>query len=163
QAAMGRLLAERVAARPSDRGYSLLPLGHAVARAFDVVVPLVSGSSLNFPESHETIQSDLVELAPTLLLAPPRFYERIRGRAEVRRPRANRLKRAAYRFGMRRPESALDARRKGASGGFSGRLGRLVVGRWVLGKAGLLRVRYAGVGGGAVSDDLLEWFWRLDL
>jgi long-chain acyl-CoA synthetase len=161
QVAMGRLLAERVAARPDDRGFSLLPLGHAVARSFDVVVPLVSGSSLNFPESHETIESDLAELAPTLLLASPRFYERIRGNSEVRAARATRFKRAAYRFGMRRLEEALDARRKGGSGGFSAWLGRLVVGRWVLEKAGLLRVRYAGVGGAAVSADLLEWFWRL--
>lgn len=163
QAAMGRLLAERAEARPSDRGYSLLPLGHSVARAFDVVVPLVSGSSLNFPESHETIESDLAELAPTLLVATPRFYERIRGNAEVRAGRATRFKRAAYRFGTRRLDAALEARKKGGGGGFSGRLGRLVVGRWVLDKAGLLRVRYAGVCGGAVSDDLLEWFWRLDV
>jgi long-chain acyl-CoA synthetase len=62
---------------------------------------------------------------------------------------------------MRRLEAALDARRKGGGGGFSGLLGRFLVGRWVLDKAGLLRMRYAGVGGGAVSEDLLEWFWRL--
>jgi long-chain acyl-CoA synthetase len=161
QAAMGRLLAERVGARPTDRGYSLLPLGHAVARAFDVVIPLVSGSSLNFPESHETIESDLAELAPTLLVATPRFFDRIRGNAEVRAGRASRFKRATYRFGMRRLEAALAARRNGGSGGLSGRLGRLLVGRWVLEKAGLLRLRYAGVVGAAVSEDLLEWFWRL--
>jgi long-chain acyl-CoA synthetase len=64
---------------------------------------------------------------------------------------------------MRRLEVALDARRKGGSGGLSARIGRLVVGRWVLEKAGLLRLRYAGVGGAAVSEDLLEWFWRLDV
>ena len=60
------------------------------------------------------------------------------------------------------------AARQGAGGvlegrraSFAERTGRLLVGRWVLDKAGLLRVRYAGVGGGPVVRDLLEWYWRL--
>jgi long-chain acyl-CoA synthetase len=161
QVGMGRLLAARIGARPSERGYSLLPLGHAATRSFDVVVPLVCGSSLNFPESHETIEADLAELAPTLLVATPRFFERVRATSEVRAGRAAWLKRAAYRFGMRLLEAALEARRKGSRARLSRSLGSALIGRWVLDKAGLLRLHYAGIGGAPVPDDLLEWFWRL--
>ena len=67
QVALGRLLAARIGARPDDRGFSLLPLGHATARVFDVVAPLVAGSSINFAESPQTIEGDLAELSPTRL------------------------------------------------------------------------------------------------
>ncbi len=163
QVEMGRMLAAQVGARPDDRGYSLLPLGHATARVFDVVVPLVTGSSLNFPESQETIESDLAELSPTLLVATPRFYARIRSTLELRAARATAFKRAVYRLGMAQLERALAARIRGRRTSFAERTGRLLVGRWVLDKAGLLNVRYAGVGGAPVAADLLQWFWRLGL
>jgi long-chain acyl-CoA synthetase len=163
QVAMGRLLAAHVGARPDDRGYSLLPLGHASARAFDVVVPLVSGASLNFPESQETIESDLAELSPTLLLATPRFYARLRSTMRLRAARAAAFKRLIYRLGLRQLEKALAARTKGGRSGLAERTGRLLTGRWVLDKAGLLQVRYAGVTCAPVADDLLEWFWQLGL
>jgi long-chain acyl-CoA synthetase len=163
QVAMGRLLAAHVGARPDDRGYSLLPLGHTTARAFDVVVPLVSGASLNFPESQETIESDLAELSPTLVLATPRFYARLRSTMRLRAARATAFKRVTFRFGMRQLEKGLAARRKGGRAGLAERTGRLLTGRWVLDKAGLLQVRYAGVTCAPVADDLLDWFWQLGL
>jgi long-chain acyl-CoA synthetase len=163
QVAMGRLLAAHVGAVPDDRGYSLLPLGHATARVFDLVVPLVAGSSLNFPESQETIESDLSELSPTLVVATPRLYARIRSTLELRAARAGPFKRAVYRLGMRQLDKALAARLQGRRAAFAELTGRLLVGRWVLDKAGLLHVRYAGVGGAPVARDVLEWYWRLGL
>ena len=46
---------------------------------------------------------------------------------------------------MRQLEKALAARQKGERAGLAERTGRLLTGRWVLDKAGLLQVRYAGV------------------
>ena len=163
QVAMGRLLAAHVDAGPEDRVFSLQPLGLATSRVFDVVVPLVTGASVNFPESIETIEADLAELSPTLLLASPRFYARIRSTAEVRSARATAFKRIVYRAGMRQLEKALRARLNGGRASFAQWLGRLVTGRWVLDRAGLLRIRYAGVTGGSVPADLAEWYWKLCL
>ena len=161
QVELGRLLAARIGATPDDRGFSLLPLGHATARAFDVVVPLIAGSSINFAESPQTIEGDLAELSPTVFVATPKFFERIRAGVELRAGRAGRVKRRAYGFGMRCLAAALEARRRGGSARLSAFVGRALVGRFVLDKAGLLRVRYAGVGGAPVAPDLLDWYWTL--
>jgi long-chain acyl-CoA synthetase len=161
QVAIGRLLASRVGATESDRGFSLLPLGHATARAFDVVLPLVAGSSINFAESAETIESDLTEISPTLFFATPRVYERIRATVEIRGGRAAPLKRRAFRVGMDRLSTAFEARRRGARATFARSVGHALIGRFVLDKAGLTDVRYAAVGGAAVAPDLLDWFWKL--
>jgi long-chain acyl-CoA synthetase len=161
QVATARLLANRIGATEHDRGFSLLPLGHATARAFDIVVPLVAGSSINFAESAETIEGDLAELSPTVFFATPKVFERIRANVEIRAGRAAHLKRGAFRFGMRRLSAALAARRRRGGAPFSRILGHALIGRWVLGKAGLMQVRYAGVGGAAVAPDLLDWFWKL--
>jgi long-chain acyl-CoA synthetase len=163
QVAIGRLLASRVGATENDRGFSLLPLGHATARAFDVVLPLVAGSSINFAESAETIESDLTEISPTVFFATPRVYERIRATVEIRGRRAAPLKRRAFRFGMDRLSTAMEARRRGGRARLSRAVGHALIGRWVLDKAGLTDVRYAAVGGAAVASDLLDWFWKLDV
>ena len=123
---MGRLLAAHVGARPDDRGFSLLPLGHATARVFDVVVPLVSGSSINFAESPETIEGDLAELSPTLVLATPRFFERIRATVELRAGPGGRVQAGDLRFGMRQlaegARRATEGRTRAASRERTGRL-----------------------------------------
>jgi len=163
EVATGRLVAARIGMTADDRSFSLLPLGHATARAFDVVAPLVAGSSTNFAESADTVAEDMAELSPTLLVGTPKVFERIRADVEIRAGRASRVKGTAYRFAMRRLAGALDARKAGGSARFSRFLGHALVGRWVLAKAGLLQLRYAGVGGAAVAADLLDWFWKLGL
>ena len=97
------------------------------------------------------------------MVATPRFYARVRSTLELRAARAGAFKRTVYRLGMRQLDRALAARLEGRRASFAESTGRLLVGRWVLDKAGLLHVRYAGVGGGPVVRDLLEWYWRLGL
>src|SRR4029077_18729656 len=84
QGELGRLLAARIGARPDDRGFSLLPLGHATARVVDVVVPLIAGSAVNFACSAQTTKGHLADLSPTVFVATPKFFERIRAGVELR-------------------------------------------------------------------------------
>lgn len=162
EVAMARIAAERLALRARDRSFSLLPLPHATARLFDAYAHLVAGSSVGFAESHETVAADMVEIAPTVLVATPRLLERVRVGVELRMERVGRLKRAAYRWSMRRMTAAVEARRAGRRGGpAGGRLGRALVGRWIVGKAGLSRLRYGGIGGSSVPSGLIDWFWAL--
>ncbi len=163
QIAAGRALAERIDLKPDDRCFSLLPLGHASGRAFDVVAPLVAGASVNFPESPETIAHDMAEISPTVIFATPKVYERIRSIVEVRIARAAPFKRWVYGIAMARLEASLAARRAGGGGGFSAFLGGALAGNSILKKAGLSSLRYAGVGGASVSSNVTAWFWQLGI
>ena len=162
QVALARLVASSIGLRERDIGYSLLPLAHATARLYDAYAPLVAGSRLRFSESLETVPTDLVEASPTVLVATPRLLERVRGDVELRMAHAGRFKRASYRLAMGRLHAGADSRVAGRRGATLGAwLGRRLVGNAVKSKAGLGRVRYAGIGGSFVAPDSLRWFWAL--
>ena len=120
-----------------------------------------TSSSRSSPARRSTSPSRRRRSSPTWrscrrrsFVATPRFFARIRGTASSFRPPGRpRSSGVAYRFGMRqlgRALAARTARRQRASAPRSDSA-TLLVGRWVLDKAGLLTVRYAGVGGRAGS------------
>ena len=162
--AMARLVAAQLELRPRDRSFSLLPLAHLSARLYDVNAPLVAGSSVHFAEAHDTTQADLAEIAPTVLLGTPRLLERVKGDVDLRIDRAGWFKRTAYRAALRAMTRSTRARLAGRRGaGLGAALGRLLVGRFVVAKAGLGGLRYTGVTGSFVAPELVAWFWALGL
>jgi long-chain acyl-CoA synthetase len=162
ETSLARLTATTIGLAARDRGYSLLPLAHATARLFDAYAPLVVGSSIAFAEGHDTVARDMVELAPSVIVATPRLLERVKGEVELRMQRAGWLKRTVYRWATRKLAAATTARLAGQrTGSLQARLGDLLVGRFIRDKAGLGRLRYAGIGGAVVSGDLLQWFWAV--
>jgi long-chain acyl-CoA synthetase len=162
QLAMGRLVAAHLGLRPRDRSFSLLPLAHAAARLYDVHAPLMAGSSVHFAEAHDTTHADLAEIAPTVLLGTPRLLERVKGDVDLRIERAGWFKRTAYRAALRAmsrsTQRQLSGRRRG---GLGAAVGRALVGRFVVGKAGLGALRYGGITGSFVAPELLTWFLSL--
>ena len=162
EVALAQLVASSIELTEKDSAYSLLPLAHATSRLFDAYAPLVSGSSLSFAESLETVPTDMVEAAPTVLVATPRLLERVRGDVELRMEHAGRFKRRSYRFAIARLTNAADARIAGRRGATLGAwLGRLLVAGFIERQSGLGRVRYAGISGSFVAPDSLRWFWAL--
>lgn len=162
EVALAQLVASSIELTEKDSAYSLLPLAHATSRLFDAYAPLVSGSSLSFAESLETVPTDMIDAAPTVLVATPRLLERVRGDVELRMEHAGRFKRRSYRFAIARLTNAADARIAGRRGATLGALlGRLLVAGYIERQSGLGRVRYAGVSGSFVAPDSLRWFWAL--
>ena len=162
EVALARLVASTIDLTEKDSAYCLLPLAHATGRLFDAYAPLVAGSSLSFAESLETVPTDLVEAAPTVLVATPRLLERVRGDIELRMEHAGRFKRASYRWASTRLDKAAETRIAGRRGGTIGAwLSRRLVAGFIQRQAGLGRVRYAGIGGSFVAPDSLRWFWAL--
>lgn len=151
--AMARLVAAQLGLRPRDRSFALLPLAHATARLYDAYAPLVVGSSLHFAEAPDTTAADLAEIEPTILLATPRLLERVKGDVELRMARAGRFKRAVYGAAIRTMT--------GSGGGAGGWFGRLLVGRSIVAKAGLRKLRYGAISGSFAAPELIGWFWSL--
>ena len=160
--ALAQMVASTIGLTARDMAYSLLPLAYANARLHDAYAPLVTGSSLGFAESLETVPIDMIEAAPTVIVATPRLLERVRGDVELRIERAGLVKRTAYRWAMGRLDAAAGKRSTGGRGSSPGAwLGNALVARFVRRQAGLDRVRYAGIGGSFVAPESLRWFWAL--
>lgn len=54
-----------------------LPLCHVMGRTTDYHLQMALGSIINFAESIQTIQKDLLEVRPNILFSVPRLYEKI--------------------------------------------------------------------------------------
>ena len=62
---------------PQDRTIAFLPSAHIAQRVVIELLPLVSGTPVTFSESLLKLPQEIKAVRPTLLLAPPRMWERI--------------------------------------------------------------------------------------
>lgn len=162
QIAMANAMKEVIGFTESDRDLCHFPLCHPAVRVTDAYTALVAGSSVNFPESVETVPEDTVEIAPTFILGTPRVYEVMKADVEIRVARAAPLKRAAYHWGEGVLGRCLERRLAHRSRVYDPVLRLLaywLVGRWVMDQLGLRKLRFASVGGASVSAELLKFFW----
>jgi long-chain acyl-CoA synthetase len=78
---------------PDDLTISYLPLAHVADRLGSAWCNAHAGNQVHFAESIETVGLSLREVQPTLFLAVPRIWEKLRATVEVRMASASRLKR----------------------------------------------------------------------
>lgn len=69
--------------QPGDRSVSFLPLCHIAERMASVFNPLAMGLVVHFPENAGTVFNDTREVAPHVLFAPPRFWEKLQSQIEL--------------------------------------------------------------------------------
>lgn len=166
QVAMARVMAEWAKFTEKDRDFCHFPLPHPAVRVMDAYSALVSGCSVNFPESVVTVREDMIDIAPTFLLGTPRVFELFKADIELRVQRAAWIKRRVYAWGTKTLAGVLERRLAHKSRPWDPVLRFLahwLVGRWVLDRSGLLKLRYATLGGASVSPELLKFFWALGL
>ena len=145
---------------------SYLPLAWA-GEQISVALSLLTGMTLNFPESPETAMADLREISPTHLFGPPRVWEGIAGRVLFNASDSTRVKRWAFDRCLAVAGRAADLRlaRQPVPLGLrlAERVTDLVVFRAVRDKAGLKRVRHAYTGGAALGSDYLRLFGAMGI
>ena len=86
--------AERV--ERGDNWLAFLPMAWVGDAMYSLAVALVAGATVNCPESPETVQRDLRELGPTIVLAPPRIWESLLTQVQVRAADSSALKRRTF-------------------------------------------------------------------
>jgi long-chain acyl-CoA synthetase len=138
--------AQRLGLRPRDRTLAHVP--PAQTRVLDLYAPLVAGATLGFCESGRTVEADLQELRPTVVVTVARALELLEARATQRAQASRRLKRAVTRWahGGRHP------------GGSRNVVARRLVDRFVARHLGLDRTRVMAVCGVPAAPALQGFF-----
>lgn len=65
---------------PKDRFFSFLPLSHAFERTAGYYTPILTGASIYFGRSTQTIVDDIQKARPTIVNSVPRIFEKIYGK-----------------------------------------------------------------------------------
>lgn len=76
---------------------SFLPFAWIGEQEFGVYWPLYKAFTVNFPEKVETVQENIREIGPHILLAPPRIWEKMCSEIQVKIQDSPWIKRLAYR------------------------------------------------------------------
>jgi long-chain acyl-CoA synthetase len=94
--AQGFIAAEDI--RATDDLLCYLPMAWIGDSLFSLVLTLLVGFTCNCPERPQTVQRDLRELGPTILVAPPRIWENMLATVRVRAADSTFLKRRVFEF-----------------------------------------------------------------
>jgi long-chain acyl-CoA synthetase len=148
--------------RVDDDYLAYLPMAWVGDAFYTLILSLVVGFACNCPESPETVQRDLRELGPTLLLAPPRIWENMLTGVQVKGADASPLKRRVFETFRRAAERAEILRSDGKPVPLGLRLtcalGEFFVYGPVRDQLGLRRTRWALTGGAPLGPDTFRFF-----
>ena len=146
---------------PGNKSLSFLPLCHIAERMSSVFNPLALGLIVHFPENAGTVTNDLREVAPHVLFAPPRFWEKMYSQIDLFMRDAVPLARWAYAKAREDGAAVVDAklnRQPVPRLGLSAQLVRWAALRNVKVFLGLQNVRSALTGAAPVPAELIRWF-----
>ena len=148
--------------RVDDDYLAYLPMAWVGDAFYTLIMSLYAGFACNCPESPETVQRDLRELGPTLILAPPRIWENMLTSVQVKAADAPWLKRtifARFRAAAERAEILrADGQAVPAWLSLQLALGELLVYGPVRDQLGLSRARWALTGGAPLGPDTFRFF-----
>lgn len=143
---------------PGDRALSFLPYAHVLERIDSVAVCIAAGATLWISRGRDQLLQDMQDCRPTLLVAVPRFLEKVQqgvlARAREERPLRRRLFHWAVACGRRRVRGQASRTYPLAE--------RLVLAPLRTRLTGGA-LRYLVVGGAPLSEDVEEFFWSLGI
>lgn len=148
-----------------DEYLSFLPLAWIGEQMMSLSAALTVGFTVNFPEEPWTVQENLREIGPHVMFSPPRIYEDLVSKIQVRMQDASWLKRMLYRFFFRYGQRMADAKFRKVPPSLWTRV-MYLLGDWLVFSAikdhyGLLRLRRAYTGGAALGPDVFRFFHSL--
>jgi long-chain acyl-CoA synthetase len=156
-----------LALRETDEALNFLPLCHIAERQGGCFNHIAAMHTVNFAEAPDTVPQNLREVAPDLLLAVPRVWEKLYSGTTIALKEGTWLGRMAYRtaIGLGMRASAYELADKPVPPLL--RSARAVA-DWLALKnirimLGLNRIRYAATGAAPISPDLIRWYWALGI
>ena len=144
-----------------------LPMAWVGDHIFSYAQGLITGFTVNCPESAATVQTDLREIGPTYYFAPPRILENIITNVMIRMEDAGAAKRWMFRAFMalarRVGGKLLDGKPVSLGDRLLYRLGDVLVYGPLKNTLGLSRVRVAYTAGEAVGPDIFNFYRSLGI
>ncbi len=153
-------------AQPGDRSLSFLPLCHIAERMSSVFNPLAVGLIVHFPENSGTVFNDLREVAPQMLFAPPRFWEKLYSQIDLFMRDAIAPARWTYQKALALNRQQVSDRLQGKTAGPRGvseRLFDMAAFRNLRIFLGLQNLKTALTGAAPVPPDLIRWFLSIGI
>ena len=148
--------------RQADEVLAYLPMAWVGDFIFSIGQALVTGFTVNCPESADTVMHDLREIGPTYYFAPPRVFETQLTNVMIRMEDASRLKRALFRSAMDHAKGVgprlLDGERVGLWDRLRYRVGEALVFGPLKNTLGLSRVRVGYTAGEAIGPELFDFY-----
>jgi long-chain acyl-CoA synthetase len=148
-----------------DERMAFLPLCHIAERMGGEYYGMYSGQVLNFVENPETVPENVREIAPTVMVAVPRVWEKFYSGVMIALKESSRLQQAAYRWsigvGQAVSERVLAGRAVPAWLKWKFRLARLLALDNVRKLIGIHRARYLVTGAAPISPELVKWYLAL--
>lgn len=149
----------------SDEYVSFLPLAWIGEQMMGVAGAFLTGYTINFPENTSTAQADLREIGPHVIFSPPRIWEDMVSRVQVRLQDAGWLKRSVYEwfrpYGEARALASISGGQLTAWQRFMYGVGDYLVFSAIKDHLGLLRTKRAYTGGAALGADVSKFFQSL--
>ena len=139
-----------------------LPIAWVGDHIFSYAQSYIAGFCVNCPESAETTDDDRREIGPTYVFAPPRVYEAMLTRTQVRMQDAGRLKQRMVDHFLaladRVGETILDGGSVGLLDRLHYRLGEFLVYGPLKNRYGFTRTRVAYTAGEAIGPEIFRFY-----
>ncbi|MDQ0339928.1 long-chain acyl-CoA synthetase [Caldalkalibacillus uzonensis] len=159
---MGESLMQLDPMEPGDEFLSFLPLAWIGEQMMSLSSALHIGFTVNFPEETTTVQENLREIGPHAMFSPPRIWEDMVSKVQVRIQDAGWLKRKLYdlaiRTGYKRADALINKKPVGLGLNLSYLFWDWLVFSAIRDHLGLLRLKRAYTGGAALGPDVTRFF-----
>jgi long-chain acyl-CoA synthetase len=149
----------------SDQRMCFLPLCHVAERLLGLYGSVYTGAVLNFVENPDTVAENVREIAPTVLFAVPRVWEKFYSGVVIAIKEASRSQQWAYGWSIQVGTQIADLFLAGKPIGW-GLKWRFALARWLaLDNArkliGIHRARLLLTGAAPISPELIRWYLAL--
>jgi long-chain acyl-CoA synthetase len=159
---MGQNLMRVDPCTPTDDFVSYLPFAWIGEQMMAISCGLQVGYTINFPEEPETSQTNLREIGPHVMFAPPRLYEQFTRSVQVKHLDASWLKRKLYELSMKIGYHTADLKFAKKTTPIHWKILRSLAEFTLFSKIrdhlGLSKVRHAYTGGAAMGPDHFRFF-----
>jgi long-chain acyl-CoA synthetase len=152
-------------AQDTDEYVSFLPLPWIGEQEYGVYWPLYKAFTVNFPEKVETVQENIREIGPHILLAPPRIWERMCSDIQVKIQDAAWIKRLTYniflKVGYKISNYKLQKKELPIWWKVLNWIGYLLLFRSLKNYLGLAHLRHVYTGGAPLGPEIFQMFQAL--